>query len=698
MDDLNDEPREASNQVEAQDDLLDDLMNIVQNDVQENSNFDQNKKDESENEANNFDNRDYENSEDDELYDDNEDIDQMLEKPIDILEEKDECNFYTYDKIQIKNIYWRGCQDTMLPEGWVQVTHACGMPLYLDRKSRVCTLSRPYYINEASARKHDIPISSIPCMAYKRRKEIVENQIKEHNQAKIQAQSKGAAKCPVTNNGAVKNTTETNNNSENNNDKGAKSSKQDNKKIVVSIQTNEEKSKENIMTPEQIHEYCKLLFEFDVVKVKKFKTWSDRKIFIRKSKQKNTSKFPENAKMLKIQTKTQKGINKELNINMTNKTALSILYEYASQVHKTNPRFEIVEKENPKDPFHAICYIADKISGKGTGNSKKTAKTAAAEAALTVLIPDFKSQCGTTTNTKKNYDDASTFFDDFPIEHSHIYLHSQKLGSPLPYDVLLTCLKYNFAINMSRNQKEFIEEDIKPIKYRNCLYRMKLAQYDVEVNCTKKKEGRQLASQKILQQMHPHLTTWGSILRLYCTQMAEALLNNDLKSNDSELVDRNNGNTNNSSNDKSKANNQNELIQKAKPNKELLEKLKEEMRKIKKSNNTDSNQATDPKDVVKDTLLTIPPLKLNNELGANYLMTTEAMEKKIKSDEPLSSNSEDKILFTNSKNNDDIEHKSDTETSAKKRKIDLDVESENDDDNSSVNTDSSNEDGELNSD
>ena len=52
---------------------------------------------------------------------------------------------------------------------------------------------------------------------------------------------------------------------------------------------------------------------------------------------------------------------------------------------------------------------------------------------------------------------------------------------------------------MSRNQKQFIEEEIKPIKYRNCLYRMKLAQYDVEVNCTKKKEGRQLAAQRILQ-------------------------------------------------------------------------------------------------------------------------------------------------------------------------------------------------------
>lgn len=27
----------------------------------------------------------------------------MLEKPIDILEQKDECNYYTYDKIQIKS-------------------------------------------------------------------------------------------------------------------------------------------------------------------------------------------------------------------------------------------------------------------------------------------------------------------------------------------------------------------------------------------------------------------------------------------------------------------------------------------------------------------------------------------------------------------------------------------------------------------
>jgi hypothetical protein len=31
-------------------------------------------------------------------------IDEMLEKPIDILDDKEECNFYTYEKIQIKRI------------------------------------------------------------------------------------------------------------------------------------------------------------------------------------------------------------------------------------------------------------------------------------------------------------------------------------------------------------------------------------------------------------------------------------------------------------------------------------------------------------------------------------------------------------------------------------------------------------------
>jgi hypothetical protein len=57
--------------------------------------------------ANNFDQDD---PDFDEMDDENEDdeilIDEMLEKPIDILEDKDQVNFYTYNKLQIKSIFY----------------------------------------------------------------------------------------------------------------------------------------------------------------------------------------------------------------------------------------------------------------------------------------------------------------------------------------------------------------------------------------------------------------------------------------------------------------------------------------------------------------------------------------------------------------------------------------------------------------
>lgn len=40
----------------------------------------------------------------------------------------------------------------ILPEGWIQVTHNSGMPLYLHKTSRVCTLARPYFLGPGSVR------------------------------------------------------------------------------------------------------------------------------------------------------------------------------------------------------------------------------------------------------------------------------------------------------------------------------------------------------------------------------------------------------------------------------------------------------------------------------------------------------------------------------------------------------------------
>ena len=39
-----------------------------------------------------------------------------------------------------------------LPEGWVKVTHNSGMPIYLHKSSRVCSMSKPYFLGTGSAR------------------------------------------------------------------------------------------------------------------------------------------------------------------------------------------------------------------------------------------------------------------------------------------------------------------------------------------------------------------------------------------------------------------------------------------------------------------------------------------------------------------------------------------------------------------
>ncbi|XP_071944351.1 microprocessor complex subunit DGCR8-like [Antedon mediterranea] len=55
-----------------------------------------------------------------------------------------------------------------LPDDWVQIAHDSGMHLYLHRSTRVCVWSRPYLLGSGSARRHKVPVTSIPCLHYKR--------------------------------------------------------------------------------------------------------------------------------------------------------------------------------------------------------------------------------------------------------------------------------------------------------------------------------------------------------------------------------------------------------------------------------------------------------------------------------------------------------------------------------------------------
>lgn len=206
----------------------------------------------------------------------------------------------------------------MLPEGWVAVTHNSGMPTYLHKQSRVCTLSKPYFLGPGSVRKHDIPLSAIPCLQYRKELEK-ERQIREQqfsNRGNQTSRLNGET-CPVKENGVSEaestessemrenstedttdldrtltfdekieeasslDTTQTDDGSRlGGSSQGATPGNEGPKPLAgppVKIESAEERKKENSLSAEEVLGYCKQLFEFKTVTVKKFKTWKERR-------------------------------------------------------------------------------------------------------------------------------------------------------------------------------------------------------------------------------------------------------------------------------------------------------------------------------------------------------------------------------------------------------------------------------------
>lgn len=110
--------------------------------------------------------------------------------------------------------------------------------------------------------------------------------------------------------------------------------------------------------------------------------------------------------------------------------------------------------------------------------------------------------------------------------------------------------------------------------------------------------------------MHPHIETWGSILRLYGSRTDEVAGDDaTTQSGPSSTNEKQSGEKTNPTNG-----------HKAKPNRELLEKLREEMKKLKRTNeNSQSNStgiivAGQPNSMLLlNTLATIPPLIIKSE-------------------------------------------------------------------------------------
>ncbi|XP_055905342.1 microprocessor complex subunit DGCR8 [Eupeodes corollae] len=417
----------------------------------------------------------------------------------------------------------------VLPEGWLQVTHNSGMPLFLHKQSRVCCVAKPYFLGPGSVRKHEIPLGAVPCLGY--RKALLEEEKEEELQSKAEAES-NSNECPFAADAANSQSNSSSddrpqvNGGETVNNNNINSNKTTSHLATVpaaKIVTVKENTKAQSISAQELNEYCQKLFKFKTIKVLRFESWNERRRFTKNRKHiKNLQRptLPDGTKLIKFPILLPKGeaaknprARKEWIMNPNGKSYICILHEYVQHALKKQPTYEFIELENAATPYAATVSINDLKYGTGYGTSKKQAKSDAARETLEILIPEMKDKItGLKTDkvsTKTNHKDLSVF-DDIKIEDPRVEEFCNKTTEPVPHAILLTCLQRNFGLGDVQ-----INYEINRRKNKKNEFTMTVGKHVAKVVCKNKKEGKQLASQAILQILHPHIKTWGSLLRLY---------------------------------------------------------------------------------------------------------------------------------------------------------------------------------------
>ncbi|KAI8489432.1 Microprocessor complex subunit dgcr8 [Branchiostoma belcheri] len=569
-----------------------------------------------------------------------------------------------------------------LPEGWIVTTHNCGMPVYLHRETRVVSWSRPYFLGTGSIRKHNIPISSIPCFHYIREKEKklgpllcdittqthdvtaqgVPHEVKVKTEvrsvcpyngdesttsrdvikteeddrsddvAKVVAGSEEAqghldggdsddisangsnhasapagdrehagkpdditaAACtssddPVSSsetddvtasgdadvsdqNGghdadAVSGETvaiETSSDNGTNHEASASSSATDGTfhstkgEVKLGQAAKLEVCREESVDADQFRGYLERRFKFDTITIRKFRTWAERRQHNKLMKKKELEDRPtlsSNAKVITLSvpgadSNKPAGQKREFLLNPAGKSSVCILHEYTQRVMRAQPQYQYTECDNAAEPFAATVEIQSIKYGTGTASSKKQAKLKAAKATLEILIPDLYKQNSEAVSEEMEY------FDHIGVEDSRVYELCSKAGQLSPYQMLTECLKRNFG--MADTDIKF---DVAVGKHQKSQYTMTVGKHTVQDWCKNKRIGKQLASQAILQKLHPHIKTWGSLIRMYGRDSSNFL--KEKKEEEQSILELT------------------QFSKKNRPNMKIIDKLQAEMRKLK---------------------------------------------------------------------------------------------------------------------
>ncbi|XP_043191933.1 microprocessor complex subunit DGCR8-like isoform X2 [Amphibalanus amphitrite] len=542
----------------------------------------------------------------------------------------DDSNYEHRDKVVLKVLGRHPVEP--LPEDWVQVTHMSGMPIYLHRQSRVVTLSRPYFLGPGSARKHDIPLYSVPCLQYLRELEKEGEQKADADPAPTCPVTGNRAACPATTNGevtganggaaveaALDNTatqsSETNAAGEAATESRAESAAVEDSAVEdsaaetdtaaatpaastvpspsESTQAGEESAAptpaesaapspaespaptpaesaaptpvesaapspaapaaegegaaapgsngvpvgpvpvdgvsmvDPSVTPEEMHKYCARRFQFKTIHLMKFNTWRERRHYLRK-KRTQRPQMSSKTKLLSFPVRPSRksaavpGTRlREWVLNPGGKSYVCILHEYLQHVLREQPVYSYSELKNAATPYGATVSLNSVQYGSGYGSSKKQAKSEAAKATLQIFIPNLMEQIEadkTVQGSAKPADMDLSFFDSIRLEDPRVADLCSKAAEPSPFTILLVCLQRNFGLTSNQ-----VACKLHTTKHKQNEFEMTVGKHTARVPCKNKKDGKHLAAQSLLQQLHPHVTSWGSLLRMYGNHSSKSL-------------------------------------------------------------------------------------------------------------------------------------------------------------------------------
>ncbi|XP_047511236.1 microprocessor complex subunit DGCR8 isoform X2 [Pieris napi] len=438
----------------------------------------------------------------------------------------------------------------VLPLDWICARHLSGIPVYMHRPTRVVTLAKPYCLGKSNIQRHDIPISAIPCLAYRRALEEEEKQ-KELDK-KIQEQVDICnAKLQSDKDSPSSHASGTADRAED--DPVAEAPVGDDEKdndtvagcpfkgiIIKDEPESQEKDKESEeslkirpvivpggravppprveavssswrtqhLTPEHITRYCEALFHFKTVQVMHFNRWADRRKYTKARKALQYPSLPEGTKLITIPTTGQDGVRgkRDWVMNMNGRCYLSVFHEYVNRALQQQPAYHFTQLENAATPYQATVFIGDMQYGVGVGSSKRQAKAAAARASIRILIPEMKDELAAPDAPEPDF----SFFDYVGVEDPRVAEFCVATCEPSPHAILRTCLLRNFGAG-----DRHIDVTVDKLEYQKIQLTMKVGKHSAVVVCNNKKAAKQRASQAILQSLHPHVRSWGSLLRLY---------------------------------------------------------------------------------------------------------------------------------------------------------------------------------------